>query len=247
MGCGANDAMFRFSAPYRGWPALALRSLQKTCAYSIFPPNATECDIKEKVKAMHKLSLAIADACVARGWIPAQKQPWCAYAVEKKLLSAVFFSLLTVLALLLGKLPETAIFAGVFYFLRRRYGGWHAPYAWLCQLISISLMLGAVLLAGPAAMEQPAIVVWVADVLVMSAAFLQRPVYPPQVHFDAAIKQANHQKKNQILWIVAALQLGIGPFYREMLVYSLLGVLAGILSVYIELVQQCIKKKGRET
>lgn len=195
------------------------------------------------VNAMHKLSLTIADACVARQWISEQEKPWCIYALETKLLSSVFFLFLTMIALVLGKLPETVIFSAVFYVLRQRYGGWHAPYAWLCQGISLTLILGAVLCLGPAMLMLPPAVVWGVNIAVMAIALIRQPVYPAQVHFDQEIKTANHQKKNHILCVIIGLQIVLGFFYRKMLIYSLLAVLAGILSVYIEIMRQRIQRR----
>lgn len=195
--------------------------------------------------SMHTLSLAIAEACISRGWIKAQKKSWCAYAVEKKLISLCFFLLMIPFAVILDVLPQAAVFACVFYLLRRRYGGWHAPYAWLCQVISITLVLATTLLVGPAMMKFPSLVIWGMDAIVMTIAIKQAPVYQPLLHFDQEIKRANTKKKNFLLIIVLVLQLGVGIFVKDVLVYSLLAVLAGVISVYIEILRQRIyRKKG---
>ena len=191
---------------------------------------------------MHTLSLAIAEACISRGWIEAQKKSWCAYAVEKKLISLCFFLLMIPLAVVLDVLPQATVFSFDFYLLRR-YGGWHAPYAWLCQVISIALVLVVTLFVGPVIMQLPSLVVWGADTIVVTVAIMQPPVYPPQLHFDQEIKRANTNKKNLVLLIVLGLQLGLGIFVKDVLVYSLLAVLAGIISVYIEILQQHIYRK----
>ena len=192
---------------------------------------------------MHTLSLAIAEACSARGWIQAQDKPWCAYAVEKKLISMCFFLLMIPFAVALGVLPQAAVFSCVFYLLRRRYGGWHAPYAWLCQVISITLVLAVTLFVGPAMMHLPTLVVWGMDAIIMAIAIVQPPVYPPQLHFDQEIKRANTRKKNLVLLAVIVLQFVLGAFGKNVLVYSLLAVFEGVTSVYIELLQQRIYRK----
>ena len=171
---------------------------------------------------MHALSIAIAEASISRGWIKAQDKLWCTYAVEKKLIALCFFLLMIPFALLLNVLPQTAVFSCVFYLLRRRFGGWHAPYAWLCQVISIALMLAVTLLAGPAMMKFPSLVIWGMDAVVMAIAIMRSPVYPPQLHFSQEIKRANAKKKNLLLIIVLALQLGVGIFVKDVLVYSFL-------------------------
>lgn len=195
--------------------------------------------------SMHTLSLAIAEASISRGWIKVQDKLWCAYAVEKKLISLCFFLLMIPFAVVLDVLLQAAVFSCVFYLLRRRYGGWHAPYAWLCQVISIALVLAATLFVGPAIIQLPSFAVWGMDAIVMAVAIIQPPVYPPQLHFDQEIKRANAKKKNFVLLVVLVLQLGVGIFVKAVLVYSLLAVLAGVISVYIEVLQQRIYgKKG---
>lgn len=192
---------------------------------------------------MHTLSLAIAEACVSRGWIKAQEKSWCAYAVEKKLISLCFFLLMTPFAIALNVLPQAVMFACIFYLLRRRFGGWHAPYAWLCQVISVALVLIVTLFFGPAMMQLPSFVVCGMDAIVMAVAVIQPPVYPPQLHFNQEIIRANTKKKNIVLLIVVILQLGLGIFVKDIFVYSLLAVLAGVISVYIEILQQRINRK----
>ena len=194
---------------------------------------------------MHTLSIAIAEASISRGWIKAQDKLWCAYAVEKKLISLCLFLLIIPIALVLDVLLQALIFSCVFYLLRRPYGGWHAPYAWLCQVISIALVLVVTLFVGPAMMKFSSFALWVMDAIVMTVGILQPPVYPPQLHFDQKIKQANTKKKDLVLIVVLGLQLVGGILVKDVLVYSLLAVLAGVISVYIEILQQCIcRKKG---
>lgn len=196
-----------------------------------------------RVILMHTLSLAIAEACSTRGWIEVRDKPWCAYAVEKKLISLCFFLLLIPFAVVLGVLPQAAVFSCVLYLLRRRYGGWHAPFAWLCQVISITLVLAVTLIVGPAMTQLPTLVVWGTDAIVMTIAIIQPPVYPPQLHFNQEIKRANTRKKNLVLLAVIVLQLGLGALVKDILIYSFLAVLAGVTSVYIEILQQRIYRK----
>ena len=63
------------------------------------------------------------------------------------------------------------------------------------------------------------------------------------IHFDQEIKRANTRKKNLVLLAVIVLQLLLGAFGKDVLVYSLLAVLAGVTSVYIEILQQRIYRK----
>lgn len=197
---------------------------------------------------MHRLSVKFANICIARRWIQAQDEPWCIYAIEKKLLTVPFFLFLTIISIILKIFPQTAIFTCVFYSLRRRFGGWHAPYAWLCQIISTALVLEVDFVLGPAILALPTSAVLCMDSGVMVTAWMRKPVYPIQTHFTDEIIVANNKKKNHIVLAVVVLQISFGLFYREALIYSLLAVLTGVISVYIEIMQQYInRRKGEES
>lgn len=192
---------------------------------------------------MHNLSLKITERCFTRGWISEEERIWCAYALEQKLLTVFFFLILIPLVFVLGVLPEAIIFSFVFYFFRRRCGGWHAPYAWLCQGISIILVLVAVVLVGPILMEIPTKSIWAMNLTSMLIAFIRKPVYQPKMHFDLKVTMANNRKKQKFLFVLLITQVVVGYFFKGVIVYSFLGVLAGVTSVYIELTKQYIIRK----
>lgn len=193
---------------------------------------------------VHKIALAIADISVARHWIQPQDRPWCAYAVELKLISLLFFLILFPVTILLKVVWEALIFSMVFIVLRSRFGGWHAPHAWLCQLISVGLVLFTTIFVGPAALELPHALLWVADVFLLILVFSQKPVYQDQVHFDVKIQIANNKKKNAILFAIFFLQIIVSRFFYSFFVYSMLAVLADLISVYIEIFHQAITAEG---
>lgn len=193
---------------------------------------------------VHKIAIAIADISVARNWIQPQDRPWCAYAVELKLISLLFFLILFPVTILLKVVWEALIFSMVFIVLRSRFGGWHAPYAWLCQVISVGLVLFTTIFVGPAALELPHALLWVADVVLLILVFFQKPVYQEQVHFDAKIQIANKKKKNMLLFAIFFLQIIVSRFFYSFFVYSMLAVLADLLSVYIEMFHQVITTEG---
>ena len=58
---------------------------------------------------VHKIAIAIADISVARNWIQPQDRPWCAYAVELKLISLLFFLILFPVTILLKVVWEALI------------------------------------------------------------------------------------------------------------------------------------------
>lgn len=192
---------------------------------------------------MHKVSICFAEACCSKGWITTEETPWCAYAMERKLITILFFVLLLPVVIILGVVKEATIFSFVMYFLRRRYGGWHAPYLWLCQGISIFLVLIVTLVIGPYLLTLPLQLIWGLDVALMVLAFLQKPVYQPQMHFDENVIRANRRKKDQLLVFIFAVQTALYALDNSFLIYSFLGVLTGVVSVYIELLQQLINRE----
>lgn len=193
---------------------------------------------------VHKIALAIADISVTRNWIRPQERSWCAYAIELKLISMLFFLILFPATIFLNVVWEALIFSMVFIVLRSRLGGWHAPYAWLCQVISVGLVLFTTILVGPAVLELPHELLWITDIFLLIFVFFQKPIYQLQVYFDIKIQIANNKKKNAILVVVFILQIIVSRFFYPFLVYSMLAVLADLLSVYIEMFHQVITTEG---
>lgn len=192
---------------------------------------------------IYKLSVRATDYCIMKKWVDPSVRDWSIYAIERKLLSLTFFILLSLLAVIIGRPLEITTFALVFYFLRRRMGGWHAKHVFSCQTLSVMIVLGAVLIIGPALQELPMLIVSFVDFVVMFLALGIRPCYPAQVNFSGKEKQACAKRKNQIvLWLVFVQLLSLMLSWKNMLVYSTLGVLAGIISVYIEWICQKSRK-----
>lgn len=194
---------------------------------------------------IHAASQQIASYCVKQAWVEEKNMAWCVYAIEKKLLTLLFFLGVTVCAAVCGKYIEAASFTLALYFLRRRLGGWHAGHVWSCQLLSILLVLAA-LASGPRLLAAAAPFQLLAgNIIIMAWAFVLRPVYPPQLHFDAKAQAANRNKKNLILLFVALIQAAAWLCGRlEIVVFSSFGVLAGVISVYIEKSAQRAKERN---
>ena len=192
---------------------------------------------------MHKISCRISDTSIDRNWIQAEKRDWCVYAVEKKLMAVFFFMVIFLMSLCIGVLGQTLIFTVTVYLLRRRVGGWHAPYAWLCQVLSIAVVFGSVLFAGPLLSRIPMEYIWGIDLLCVAISIIQKPVYPPQTHFDQEITAANNRKKIHLLIMIVAIQIILSYFYKEILIYSLLGISVSLILIYIELLHQKLQKE----
>ena len=192
---------------------------------------------------MHEVAILLTKRFISKQWIDTKDQNWCVYVIETKLLASFFSCVIIALAIILNALPQTIIFTLVFYHLRRRIGGYHAPNAWICQIASVFFVA---LLIGPALEQVPLLVIILANLIVLIFALIRQPVYPPQTQFDDVVVIANNRKKNIMLLLIATIQLVCGYFYPDVVVYSFLGVLTGLVSVYIELLRQRKKEEYNE-
>lgn len=192
---------------------------------------------------MHKLAYQIASHSVARGWISDDDLAICCYAVERRLLSAFFFLALSLLIVPLGKVPEAIIFTSVVLAFRQRMGGIHARNEWECLFISISTVMVSVVVLGPLLEQLSLLAICVLDAILIICTYFLEPSYPPQVHFDQQVIDANANRKNVLLAILAILQIiSIKWLNNFFVVYSSLGLLFVNLTVIIGNIMQ----KGKE-
>ena len=182
---------------------------------------------------MHQLSIRIAEACVKRQWIKAIDMDWCIYAVETKLLFCTFLTLAGIITWLLGVLVETSIFVFAFCLLRSHMGGWHAPFAWLCQTISLSLVLLCTLILGPEIRMLRQEVLWGINIFALIIAYITKPVFPVQMHATEDVLIENTKIKNRILLLIFCVQVISFRFTQVFVIYSFLGTLFCVISIII--------------
>lgn len=182
---------------------------------------------------MHQLSICIAEACVKRNWIKAIDMDWCIYAVETKLLFCAFLTLTGIITWLLGALVEASIFVFVFCLLRSHMGGWHASFAWLCQIISLSLVLLCTLILGPAIQMLCQEALWGINIFALIIAFITSPVFPVQMHTTEDVLIENAKIKNRILLLIFCIQVISAQFTQVFVIYSFLGILFCVISIII--------------
>lgn len=182
---------------------------------------------------MHQLSICIAEACVKRNWIKAIDMDWCIYAVETKLLFCAFLTLAGIITWLLGALVEASIFVFVFCLLRSHMGGWHAPFAWLCQTISLSLVLLCTLILGPEIRMLRQEVLWGINIFALIIAYITKPVFPVQMHATEDVLIENTKIKNRILLLIFCVQVISFRFTQVFVIYSFLGTLFCVISIII--------------
>lgn len=187
----------------------------------------------------NKISEKIALHLVSKNLIAEDRIPWCKYVLIRWMTTVQLYLLLLIIALVLGHVLELFCFCFSLLSLRRRVGGWHAKKAWVCQLLSVFLPLICVYLLGPFIEGFPFGVTIAWCLAINIAAFILKPVYPPQTHFDDDIRFANNRKKNRLLIFMVTIQLISIPLIGwDVMIYCSLGILIVLLSLIAELGKQ---------
>lgn len=193
---------------------------------------------------MHKLAYQIASHSVTRGWISNDDLAICCYAVERRLLSAFFFLVLSLIIIPLKKTPEAIIFSSVALSFRQRMGGIHARNEWECLFISISTVMVSVVVLGPLLEQLSLLAICVLDAILIICTYFLEPSYPPQVHFDQQVIDANATRKNILLFMLVLLQILSAKWFDSFfIVYSSLGLLSVNIAVIIG--KHHTKRKGK--
>ena len=125
------------------------------------------------------------------------------------------------------------------YFLRRRMGGWHAPYNWMCILLTTVTTFIVLYIFAPVLMRINSLTMWTLDILLILAAFRTNPIYPPQLHFEQEIISSNRKKKNFTLVCITIIQvISVQLGFPQVLIFSFNGILVSILLIVAEKIKQ---------
>lgn len=188
---------------------------------------------------LHSISHRLTEWFFRHNWIEESNYTWCLYVVKKKLLQFCFLLTLSICCVISNQYFNTFIFMATMYFLRHRMGGWHAPYNWMCILLTTVTTLVALYILAPVLMRINSFTVWILDILLILAAFRTNPIYPPQLHFDQEITSSNRQKKNFILICIAIIQVFSVQFgFPQVLIFSFNGILVSMLLIVVEKFKQ---------
>lgn len=191
----------------------------------------------------NKLASQLATYCVEHELIEQRLFALCRYKIELFLSGFFFFLLLFPVSAIFHAYIEVFSFATAAYFFRRRMGGWHAPWPWLCQIMSVGLVILAVVVLGPLLEQLPRDSAYELSIALNVFAFILRPAYPPQLHFTAEEALANTQRKNYLLIILTAVQfIAYMWFDFRIVIYTFLGLAVTVFTVLLEKI--CYMKKG---
>jgi len=181
---------------------------------------------------------------IDNGWISEEDTPFFQYALDSFIGKTVFFVLLTIICVILHCFKEALIFSIVFLAFRSRMGGWHANSRWLCQLLSIGIVIVSSCMLGPQLENLHISILVSLNLSVIVISFFLSPAYPPQLHLSQDEIKGNIYKKNQLLIVLILIQLPlIFLLDYRILSYTSLGLILGICLVFIERITQN-KRKG---
>lgn len=171
---------------------------------------------------MHDISKKITHFFIQLNFIDESSEVWCQYVVEKKVMQALFLIITFIVAFLYNQIFETLIFCVVFCSIRERIGGWHAPYPWLCLVLSgliISLVAGVLV---PITLNIGLFDIFLFNNILLVILLFTKPSYPWQLHFGKEETVANLKKKNILV-------LFFGLFNLIFLVLKCRGMLGSML------------------
>lgn len=182
---------------------------------------------------------------IKKEWIREELAPLCCYELEARLGTLLFFMLITAISLILHKCVEALIFSVTLFLFRRRMGGWHAPSAWLCQTVSVCIMIFVVLVAGPSLVRLGHFGTLASNAVIVTASFVVPPAIPPQMHLPGTEVIASVKKKNRLLLILIAAQFPLYCLWGiEVIAYITLGLSFGVISIIHEKIKQKITLRG---
>lgn len=184
----------------------------------------------------HKLAESLTEHFLKHDLIEERQIPFCCYKLEQLIGSVVFFLILLLISIATKSYLEAFSFAVSASVFRRHMGGWHAPSAWLCQIMSTLLVLFIILLIGPMieAIDKPA-VIFALSVALTLVSLCIHPAFPPQMHMTETETHANQKLKNLCLLILLLVQL-ISYLFLDfrIVIYTALGLAVTLFTVSLE-------------
>ena len=196
---------------------------------------------------MHALANGITSFFIDRGLLDEELRPWYVYAPESKLGQGATVLFTLAAGWLQGRPLQPLLVLLAAMFLRQRAGGWHAPTAWLCQIISVgSALLGSFAAAWCAGhrpwlwmgalLAASGLVLW----LLVPAEHLNLPLTPAEL---AANRRLARQRL-ALAAIAAVLLQSLCPFRPEGLCAAA-GVLLAAVGVLAQTIQQEVMEHAK--
>ena len=180
---------------------------------------------------IHAMSKRLTKTFFANGWIKDNQIDWCIYSIEKAI-SWCFFSTIVLIYVLISKKTMEAIsFISVFCLFRQHLGGYHTKHHWSCQILSVGLVVAICSLIGPIAEKLNFGFLLFANGCALIILFLMKPSFPKQMHLTSDEEEFHKRRVKELVVVCAGMQCLIALFSKNAYVYTLLGLIAIIISV----------------
>lgn len=194
---------------------------------------------------IHALASRLTDFCVTHELINPKLYPFLLYKLELFLSTAFFSCVLILIAILSHTYIEILSFAATVFLFRRRMGGWHAPAPWLCQILSILLIIVFVLALGPLIDHLHPVIILISSLVLDVFSYFLKPSYPPQLYYTDNEIQANTKQVHRLLLLLVTVQL-LSFFWLDthIVTYTFLGLAVTVLTVLLEKIKHLQKGLG---
>ena len=180
---------------------------------------------------IHAMSKRLTKTFFANGWIKDNQIDWCIYSIEKAI-SWYFFSTIVLIYVAISKKTMEAIsFISVFCLFRQHLGGYHTKHHWSCQILSVGLVVAICSLIGPIAEKLNFGFLLFANGCALIILFLNKPSFPKQMRLTSDEEEFHKRRVKELVVVCAGMQCLIALFSKNAYVYTLLGLIAIIISV----------------
>ena len=180
---------------------------------------------------IHAMSKRLTKTFFANGWIKGDQIDWCIYSIEKAISWCFFSTIVLIYVLISKKTMEVIFFPSVFCLFRRHLGGYHTRHHWTCQILSVGLVLAICSLIGPIAEKLNFGFLLFANGCALIILFLIKPSFPKQMNLTSDEEKFHKRKVKELVVACAGMQCLIALLNKNAYVYTLLGLIAVIISV----------------
>ena len=180
---------------------------------------------------IHAMSKRLTKTFFANGWIKDNQIDWCIYSIEKAISWCFFSTMILIYIVVSKKTMEVIFFTSVFCLFRRHLGGYHTRHHWTCQILSVGLVVAICSLIGPIAEKLNFGFLLFANGCALIILFLIKPSFPKQMNLTSDEEKFHKRKVKELVVACAGMQCLIALLNKNAYVYTLLGLIAVIISV----------------
>lgn len=181
---------------------------------------------------LHKISNNITNYLITENYIKSEKQTWCIYLIEKKLIQYTALSITMLIGSIFFSFYECLLFTIFFTTLRKYAGGYHAKSPSVCIISSIFLLLICIYFSR-LLVRCNIIFVLVASIISFTLLFLFAPINHPNMHYSLKEYIAVKNRLHFILNIYIAILLISYLYFKTIFRCLLIAIIAVTFTVLI--------------